>query len=93
MKLPPTSRAKVLDVLFQANKSDGDKTARAAARDAIASVPPLIVKMSAVAISEEKLRQRCRHRSHGRRFVSERNRRYGSVFLAFEYGSKSRCID
>ena len=34
MKLPPTSRAKVLDVLFQANKSDGDKTC-AAARDAL----------------------------------------------------------
>ena len=50
MKLPPTSRAKVLDVLFQANKSDGDKTARAAARDAIASVP-LDCKDAVVAIS------------------------------------------
>ena len=50
MKIPPTSRAKVLDVLFHANKSDGDKTARGAARAAIASVP-LDCKDAVVAIS------------------------------------------
>jgi len=50
MKIPPISRAKLLDVLFHANKSDGDKTARAAARAAIASVP-LDCKDAVVAIS------------------------------------------
>jgi hypothetical protein len=50
LKLPPNSRAKVLDVLFQANKSDGDKNARMAARAAIASVP-LDCKDAVVAVS------------------------------------------